>query len=182
MSWSLLISPILLFVSFLAFMPFHLCFFLSAAFRFLSVCQASVFPLWFFPPANCFLIILFCMFIRQLRFSVWFWVLERSQSKGKNKVEIHDKQHGMGWQAFFPILLLLLPPLVGLIMLLLQAFILLTTPWLWWLLVAPLLPLLLQVSLPPLRMCQAAAAAVTAATAVCHCYCHCYYCFYVSEY
>ena len=68
------------------------------------------------------------MFIRQLRFSVWFWVLERSQSKGKNKVEIHDKQHGMGWQAFFPILLLLLPPLVGLIMLLLQAFILLTTP------------------------------------------------------
>ena len=54
MSWYLLISPILFFVSFLAFMPFHLCFFLSAAFRFLSVCQASVFPLWFFPPANCF--------------------------------------------------------------------------------------------------------------------------------
>ena len=84
----------------------------------------------FFPPASCSLHHPFCIFIQQFRFPVWFCALERSQSEGKNKGKIHDKQLGMdlarSWQTFFPILpLLRYPPLPlpGLVMLLLQAFV-----------------------------------------------------------
>ena len=100
-----------------------------AAFTFLSsFCFSSVIS---FRLQIEFFIILFCIFIRRLRFSVWFCVLERSQNEGKNEGKIHDKQLGMdlarSWQAFFPILLLLrqlLPPPRCLVMLLLQAFVL----------------------------------------------------------
>ena len=96
----------------------------------LHSCHAYVF-LWFLSACKLNSLSSFCIFIRRLRLSVWFCVLERSQNEGKNEGKIHDKQLGMdlarSWQAFFPILLLLrqlLPPPRGLVMLLLQVFVL----------------------------------------------------------